>query len=256
MSAVTDRPLPLDQDDREALEEQRDFLLASLRDLEAEHEAGDIDDVDYAALKDDYTARAASVLRAIDAGRARFKASPQPSSWRRVGIAIAAIAVVAVLAGLLVARTSGSRGSGDSATGDVRLSTRDQLLEADQLAAQGDAVGALELYDEVLAARPDDPGALTGKASLLLQAGTQSGDEQVTASGVELLRQALAADPDHHRALFEYGTYLLVVEGDTEAGATQFGQLLAADPPPELAQPAQAILDDIAGGGDGVPDQP
>src|SRR5690606_37957028 len=45
-------------DDLVALEEQRDFLLRSLDDLEREREAGDLDDDDYQALKDDYTARA------------------------------------------------------------------------------------------------------------------------------------------------------------------------------------------------------
>ncbi len=47
------------------LEGQREFFLRSLRDLEAEHAAGDIDDVDYRALRDDYTSRAAEVLRRL-----------------------------------------------------------------------------------------------------------------------------------------------------------------------------------------------
>ena len=54
--------------DLDALAEERDFLLSSLRDLDAEHDAGDIDDVDYETLRDDYTVRTAQVLRAI--GRA------------------------------------------------------------------------------------------------------------------------------------------------------------------------------------------
>ncbi|HYZ97739.1 MAG TPA: hypothetical protein VE575_03240, partial [Acidimicrobiales bacterium] len=57
----------LDPDALAALEEQRDFLLRSLEDLEREHDAGDVDDHDYAALKDDYTARAARTIRAIEA---------------------------------------------------------------------------------------------------------------------------------------------------------------------------------------------
>ena len=39
------------------LDEERDFLLNSLRDLEAERNAGDITEADYIALRDDYTAR-------------------------------------------------------------------------------------------------------------------------------------------------------------------------------------------------------
>ena len=49
--------------------DQREFLLRSLEDLEREHDAGDLDDADYIALKDDYTARAAAALRAEPAAR-------------------------------------------------------------------------------------------------------------------------------------------------------------------------------------------
>ncbi len=54
--------------DLEALEQERVFLLRSLADLDAEYEAGDIDDDDYRSLTNDYTARTAAVLRAIEAG--------------------------------------------------------------------------------------------------------------------------------------------------------------------------------------------
>ena len=53
------------------LEEERDFLLRSLDDLDRERAAGDLDPADYVALKEDYTARAAAVLRAIDHGAGR-----------------------------------------------------------------------------------------------------------------------------------------------------------------------------------------
>jgi hypothetical protein len=51
----------------ESLEQEREFLLRSLADLDDEYEAGDIEDHDYRSLTDDYTARAAAVLRAIEA---------------------------------------------------------------------------------------------------------------------------------------------------------------------------------------------
>lgn len=49
----------------ESLEEDRDYLLRSLEDLEQEREAGDIEEADYLTLKEDYTARAADVLRSL-----------------------------------------------------------------------------------------------------------------------------------------------------------------------------------------------
>jgi hypothetical protein len=48
------------------LEQERQFLLRSLADLDAEWAAGDIEEDDYRTLSDDYTARAAAVLKAID----------------------------------------------------------------------------------------------------------------------------------------------------------------------------------------------
>ena len=47
--------------ERDMLEEQLDFLLDSLRDLERELDAGDIDESDYESLRNDYIARAAAI---------------------------------------------------------------------------------------------------------------------------------------------------------------------------------------------------
>ncbi len=49
-------------------EEERDFLLRSLDDLDAERAAGNIDDETYERLHDDYTARAAIAVRAMQGG--------------------------------------------------------------------------------------------------------------------------------------------------------------------------------------------
>jgi hypothetical protein len=59
------RDAPPADPDRLALEEERDFCLLSLRDLEAERDAGDIDAGDYVALRSSYVARAAAALRAL-----------------------------------------------------------------------------------------------------------------------------------------------------------------------------------------------
>ena len=72
-----------------ALEEQRDFLLRSLDDLEREHDAGDVDDNDYLALEDDYTARAARVIRAIEAREASRRGRPRHGAAGRRRRAVA-----------------------------------------------------------------------------------------------------------------------------------------------------------------------
>ena len=71
-----DRMTRVDLDQLAELEEERRFLLRSLADLEREHDAGDIDDADYATLRDGYTVRAAAVLREIDGGRAQLPPKP------------------------------------------------------------------------------------------------------------------------------------------------------------------------------------
>ncbi len=63
------------------LEEERRYLLRSLKDLEREREAGDVDEDDYRTLKDGYTVRAASVLRQIDDGRRAL--GPPPKNQNR-----------------------------------------------------------------------------------------------------------------------------------------------------------------------------
>jgi hypothetical protein len=96
------------------LEEERRFLLRSITDLDREHLYGDVDDNDYRTLRDGYTARAASVLRAIDDWPRRgLAAAPAPAEGvHRLDRRHLAVACVA---GWLVARTSGQRpaGSGD-----------------------------------------------------------------------------------------------------------------------------------------------
>jgi tetratricopeptide (TPR) repeat protein len=160
----------LDADDRAALEEERDFLLASLDDLERERAAGDVDDHDYRTLKADYTARAAAVLRALDAdggGEVEGDAPASPAPGRRRTsprgrrlATLAGIALVAVLAGVLVAQASGRRGSGSLTGLDVRAASS-RITECQQLEQSGDAEGALDCYSEVLDAVPANAEALT-----------------------------------------------------------------------------------------------
>ena len=148
------------------LEEERDFLLGSLRDLEAEHDAGDVDDGDYAALKDDYTARAAVTIRAIDSHQVQMAARPR-RSWTQRLVVVGIVAVLAIGAGIFVARSSGQRGASDSVTGGIRTDSRDELLAAREDGAKGDYLGAVKAYDEVLEIDPANTEALAYKGWML-----------------------------------------------------------------------------------------
>jgi tetratricopeptide (TPR) repeat protein len=203
----------LGPDELAALEEQREFLLTSLRDLDAEHDAGDVDDRDFDQLKDDYTARAAAVIRAID-GHHRLVArrAPRTSPGRRL-LMIGAVVVVALLAGVLVARSAGQRSVGDTITGGVRQSTRDDLLAARQKLADGDYDGAITIYDSVLADDPANVEALTYRGWMYRLKATQPSSSDPVPSlkaAVGDLKAALAVAPDDGTAL----TFLAVLYGD------------------------------------------
>ena len=153
-----------------ALAEQRDFLLASLDDLEAEFAAGDIDAEDYDALKHDYTTRAASTIRAIEAGRARRR-ERSPLLTGRTMATVVVVLVAAGLIGVLLARTSGSRGLGDTGTGGVRRSTQSLLLDAQVAMGEGDFEQAIGFFDEVLELDPTEREALTYRGWLRYRTG-------------------------------------------------------------------------------------
>ena len=117
----------IDLDALADLEEQRRFLLQSLKDLDSERDAGDIDDADYRTLKDDYTARAAAVLHAIDSRKAglaqKQRGARRKRSTKWTALVIAGVVALAIGGGVLVAATSGERVPGQTATGNVPSNT-------------------------------------------------------------------------------------------------------------------------------------
>jgi tetratricopeptide (TPR) repeat protein len=231
MTAV-DGSRPLDPDTLAALEEQRDFLLRSLEDLEREHDAGDVDEYDYASLKDDYTARAARSIRAIEAHHARVAAARPPRSWPRTMAAIAGVVALAVVAGVLVARFSGRREAGDALTGDIRESTRTQLDNA-QLALQQERYDdAIEIYDAVLAEQPDNAEAMAYKG----RAQIGNGDMD----GVLTLIDAAEANPDYPDThYFLAGAF--AIAGRFDSALQELDRFDALDPPPDLAAEADDL---------------
>lgn len=231
----------LDPDSLALLEEERDFLLRSLDDLEREHAAGDVDDHDYATLKDDYTARAAGVIRAIEAHEAQLAAARPPRSPGRLLAVAAAVVLFAVLAGVLVAQAAGRRDSGDELTGGIREPSRTQVGEAPQAPAGGQtdpelarAVAAasegrygeaVRLIDELLAEQPDNAEAMAYKGWFQYRSG--DGD------GVVTLIDAARTDPETP----EPHAFLAVVFcdlGRPDTARLELDRLEQLDPPPEI----------------------
>lgn len=237
---VASRRRRLDPDALAALEDQRDFLLRSLDDLEREHDAGDVDEHDYETLKDDYTARAARTIRAIESHQARVAAARRPRPWRRLAGTVAAVAAFAVLAGVLVAQASGRRESGDPLTGDIRQSSRTQLAEAATLAAAGSYDEAVAVLDEVLDLQPGNVEALAYKG--WYQA--LSGDS----AGVDTLIAATEADPsypDTHAFL----AIILARAGRDDLALAELDRLEALDPGEEMLSLVAGLRSRLEDGG-------
>lgn len=183
-------------DDRDALRSERDFLLVSIADLDAEHEAGDLDDTDYHTLRDGYVARAAAILRQLDDTTSAQATTTAPKAtkgvgWKRRAVTFVGAGLIAIIAGVALAQATGYRSPDDTGTGGIRESATSRLREASTLGAEGRWDEALDLYDEVLADDPANAEALTYKGWVL---NTQFGDaDQAT----DLLADAVAADPTY-----------------------------------------------------------
>ncbi len=176
-----------------ALEEERTFLLRSIRDLDAELAAGDVDEHDHAVLRDGYVARAAAVLKELENGRRPKVAATGRPLWQKL-TAVGLTLVIAVGIGVFVAGSAGQRLPGQSLTGgeDVDEVTR-KLAEASQLLAT-DRLGALKKYQEVLAVDPQNAEALTYTAWLTVLAGYDGSDQSLVTKGMADLRAVVALD--------------------------------------------------------------
>jgi hypothetical protein len=237
---------------RSVLEEEREFFLRSLRDLEAERAAGDIDHDDYTALRDDYTVRAADVLRQLDAPArtAATAGSPSPTGpatpagdgggpLARLGrhrwstLVAGGLGVVLVLAGITwaVSAAAGVRLPGDGVSGGTPTSQIDGLLLAAQTAV-GDSqpVAAVKDYEAVIAADPTNAEALTGEGAVLVQTGRTSGRSDLIQLGVARLARAEKVAPTYGPAFGTLGE-VLFSEGQYPAAIPQLQAYQRLTPP-------------------------
>ena len=243
----------IDDATRRNLEEQRDFLLASLRDLERERAVGDVDDADFEALRSSYTARAADVIRKLSEGDDAVEASDparRAVPWRRLvgGFVVVALAVVL---GLFVARQSGQRMPGETASGGIADSTANKLAQARQLNFN-DPIAAINLYSDVLKVDPDNVEALTYR-SWLLALTARDAEQSVRDAAVQtailgLGRATLLDDtyPDAHCFL---GIVSFRFADDRETAKTELAKCQAANPPAEVKGFVDSVVADLNAAG-------
>lgn len=226
---------------RAELEAERDFLLCSIRDLDAERAEGNLDDRDYQALREQYTARAAVVLRALaddgaPAGPQRADEAGQPAPRRRWRVVAGAAVVLAVatIAGWAVSSSAGERLPGDQLSGSVTEGANAKIARAQQLVSDGEVLEAVQLYDEVLEEDPEHPVALAQRGWLVSRAGLL--DE-----GLVYVDRAIASEPRYAEARF-FRALILRDQGELDDAAAELRALLALNPPDEIAAFAEDVL--------------
>lgn len=238
------------------LEEERRFLLRSLRDLEREHEAGDVDDEDYATLHDGYTRRAAEVIRAIEDGRRTLPSrhGAAPGSWRRTAAVVVASVLIAVGIGLALAQAWGDRGSGDEITGFTPGDEVRQILTGARAALGDGAFGqANALFFEAVELEiergVDNPEPITYYGWTLALGTRQTGDTETSDDQLDLailsLQRAIEIDPtyaDPHcfTAIVEHS-----FRGDSERALPFVETCLDLDPPVEVRSLIEEFADEI-----------
>lgn len=263
-AGVAARRRDLDPDALAALEEEREFLLRSLRDLEREFEAGDVDEVDFAVLKDDYTARAAAVIRAIDDRNAEVRSLRQPRNWKRTALGLALVGFAALGAGWVVFRDAGTRAPGQGLTGDARQDSSNLILEAQGLTGQaqaslqaGDATKALQqfeaaiaAYDEALEISPRNVEAMTYRGWVLHTIALNSEPAvgaQLDRQALDYLDEAIAIDPKYSdarvfRAILERNA------GDFAAAKADLDVIDMTAIPNYMIQMVNGVKEDVAAG--------
>ena len=213
-----------DPDRLAELEEQRDFLVRSLADLDSEFAAGGIDPDEYRALRDDYVSRTAEVLRSLVEDR---QVSPpiEFDGRTRWLITMLVVLIVASVAGVVLSQTFGQRRPQDGITGDIDRSVRSQIFEARALFGAGDSDEALKVAGEILAEDPDHVDALL----LSAQINSQQGEVLLALQQVD---QILVGDPDHIDGLTLRGWVLVNIDNPelVAAGISALDRAIAQDP--------------------------
>ena len=234
----------------ESLVDQRKFLLQSLRDLDDEFKAGDLDLDDYNSLRSDYVARTAQVIKEIE--------SPEPTSstsdtiqsagrFRQTIITLLVVLIVATGAGWLVARQSGQRLSGQSLSGGIEDSTA-SLLSRARATNFVDPQAAIELYSQVLGLDPDNVEALTYRAWLLALIARGAGNEikqLAFLSASSDLERAIKLDANYPDAHCFLGIIRFRLAGDAIGSREQLTICESQNPPAEVKSFVESIIAEV-----------
>ena len=251
--AVSARRSGAHLDELAALEEERHFLLGSLSDLEREHEAGDVDDIDYETLKDGYTVRAATVLRLIEQGHARLP-SRKPRRWGRSFALAAGVVALSIGIGIALAGAWGERQAGQEITGftpgdDARL----LLTNARIAMTSGDFELANSLFGRVVEMErerdQDSAEAVTyfgWTLALMARGEPEASTSEARMDAARLaLAQAIAIDPTYADPHCFLGIVEYQFRDDARAALPYIEACEASNPPADIADLVASFADEI-----------
>lgn len=242
----------------ETVEAERDFLLRSLADLEAESAAGELSEERFRELYDEYTTQAAVALRALDRLRqdAVVTDDAQPERRRRRWVPAAiVIVVVAVIGTVFLVRSLASRQSGQTITGNAQSTAPDlatlaaaaadrpgdpqaQLDYGFALLNTGQSVDALRAFDAASLLDPTNPVPQAYAGWILYMAGLPD-------DALARLEAATSADPNYPDAYFFRGMVLLRGKDDPAGARVELGQYLRLAPPSPLGDQVQTLIDGL-----------
>jgi tetratricopeptide (TPR) repeat protein len=218
--------------------DERDFLLKSLDDLEQERADGNIDDDTYKLLHDDYTARAAAAIRDESVPDA-----PRASRGMRVAT-ISGIVVFALVAAFGLSQAIGQRHPGQTPTGNSQIttdpckqvaSTYDATISCARFLVQNqDVTSAIEQFfaAEKLDPKQPEPPAYIGWLSALESQQTQDATLRKTLLTLahQSIDRAIAVDPTYPDAHVFKGLLLLRFDGQPTQAVPELQKFLALAP--------------------------
>jgi tetratricopeptide (TPR) repeat protein len=229
----------------EDLRHEQQFLLRSLRDLDNERAAGDIDDADYVALRDGYIARTAAITRELEG--VVIESPMVGRNWLRRIVVVAVVLAVGAGAGVGVARQSGQRLPGQSASGGIEQSSSGLLSSARQLNFS-DPGKAIELYTQVLKLEPDNAEALTYRSwilALTARAATGSVKQLALVTAVKDLMRAQEVDPEYPDAHCFLGIVYFRFLSNASLAKPQLDTCKAMNPPKEVQSFVDSIVAEV-----------
>lgn len=252
--------------DLDRLEREKRYLDMSLLDLEAEHDAGDLNEDDYVLLNADYRSRSnrlslqvrklleqiedLSDQKSISTDEKKSSnSSPDDFDIRRTRSNIKrflgkrttrrylAIALILSFVAALSATAyslADNRLPGQFATGSVSLTKqaliRQQLLQAQVLGSEGRLQSAVQLYGEVLSESGRNVTALAYQGWLIRLIGKTSGSRKLLITGDREIAKAVLYSPQYANAHAFYAIALLQDFADTKGAVLQLNDFLQDQP--------------------------